>query len=100
MPYSKDSLKLVVKSIIGSDQLATLGLPRSVEESALKLFMDSSKNRGEVEIIRAALNDLRKNGCFNFTPNPVIPVIIDEYSEYASDSVVGLMADHQTHGKG
>lgn len=94
MPYSKDNLKLVVKSIIGSDQLATLGLPRSVVEAALKLFMDSSKNLGEVEVIRAALNDLRKNGCFNFTPNSVIPVIVDEYSEYANDSVVKILEDH------
>ena len=67
MAYSKETLENAARSILGSDPVVALGLPRASEECAVQLFLNKDAHPDAVEIIRESVSDLRDFGSFKFT---------------------------------
>jgi ubiquinone biosynthesis protein COQ9 len=67
MGYTKELLIEILESCLGSGQVSSLGLPRSVEELAVLMFLKPDKySKCSIEIIKDALTDLRSVGLFQW----------------------------------
>ncbi len=64
MSYFKEDIIEAVNAILGEKQVESLGIPRSVEESAIVLFLNVDAHQEAVAVIREALSDLRDFGVF------------------------------------
>lgn len=68
MLYTKKIIESIVLKIVGENQLEALGLPRSIEESAILIFIDKAENitNEESQVVKSAMIDIREQGFLPF----------------------------------
>lgn len=68
MAYRKEELQHTLEQILDAEQVEAIGITRSVEESAIQLFLNDDAHDFAVRIIKEALADLRNFGLFRYAP--------------------------------